>query len=127
MMQDAIKNFAKQFEYEPILVGKKMKKYKHYIVAGMGGSRLPALILQSIKPELPLTLWNDYGLPFISPSERSTTCLIVSSYSGNTEETIDAINQAMKKKISVAVIAVGGKLIEIAKKQKIPYIQLPNT
>lgn len=127
MMQDAIKNFAKQFAYEPILVGKKMKKYKHYIVAGMGGSRLPALILRSIKPEISLSLWNDYGLPVIAPSDRSSTCLIASSYSGNTEETIDAMNQAMKKKIPVVVIAVGGKLIDVAKANKLPYVQLPNT
>lgn len=128
-MSDAIRYFAKQFAYVPqVENAKKLKKnYKNIIVTGMGGSRLPALIFSAWKPELPLTVWNDYGLPNILTSERAKTLVIVSSYSGNTEETLDGLGQALKKKLPVAVIAVGGKLLEIAKKKQLPYVALPNT
>ncbi len=129
MMSNAIRDFAKQFAYLPrVENAKKLKqRYKNVIITGMGGSRLPALILSAWKPELSLTIWNDYGLPHIPEPERKKTLVIVSSYSGNTEEALDGLALALKKKLPTAAIAVGGKLLETAKKRKLPYVELPNT
>ncbi len=124
MLRDAITIFPNQFAYEPKIIGGKIKPYQHYIVTGMGGSRLPAQLLLSWKPTLPLTIWNDYGLP---SSIMKSTCVIAFSYSGNTEEVLDSLQQALKKRLPVAIVAVGGQLIELAKKKHLPYIQLPNT
>ena len=52
--------------------------------------------------------------------------IILSSYSGNTEETIDAFNAAKAKKLSMAVISVHGKLISLADKAKVPYVRMPD-
>jgi len=127
-MSDAIKNFANQFGYKPTIENSKnLKKYKKYILSGMGGSHLSADLARIYDPSLPLVIRSDYGLPEMLAHEHKNSLFIANSYSGNTEEVIDALNQALKEKIPSAVIAVGGKLIAIAQKNNLPYIQIPNT
>lgn len=124
MMNKAIKDFAKQFAYQPEIKNpSQLKKKNKFLVLGMGGSHLNGDILQAVKPELDLLVHRDYGLPVGDLSDR---LVVASSYSGNTEEIIDGLKQAIKKKLAVAVIATGGKLIDLAKKHKIAYVQLPN-
>jgi len=127
MMSQAIKNFASQFVYEPTIENaRSLKKYDHYFLIGMGGSHLAADLAMLADPNLPLTVHSDYGLPS-TILQAKKPLVIASSYSGNTEEVIDGMKTALKKKIPVAVIAVGGTLIAYAKKQNLPYIQLPDT
>ncbi|MEK7623496.1 MAG: SIS domain-containing protein [Patescibacteria group bacterium] len=127
MMSDIIKKFPTQFAFEPVVAGGKLKRFGRFILSGMGGSHLAADLLLLARPDLPLLVRSDYGLPSLPPKELKKSLLIASSYSGNTEEVIDALHQALKKKMPVVVIAVGGALIDIAKKKKLPYIQLPDT
>lgn len=128
MMSDAIKSFAEQFAYNPIIEGGKIKKYTKYILSGMGGSHLAADLARIYDHSLPIIIRSDYGLPSqLSDKELKNTLFIASSYSGNTEEVIDALKIALKKHMPSVVIAVGGELIKLAKKYKLPYIQLPNT
>lgn len=127
-IQETIKNFPTQFEFQPKVENAgKLKKYGAFIVAGMGGSNLAAGLLKIWNPNLEILQHRDYGLPNFPKANLKNTLLIASSYSGNTEETIDSLKMAMKRKMPVAVVAVGGKLLEIAKKYKAPYIQMPNT
>ena len=128
MIYNDIKNFNQQFEYEPKIENKAALKkgIKKFIVAGMGGSHLAADIIQCWKPECDLVIWSNYGLPALEPKEFKQRLIIASSYSGNTEETIDALKAAHNKKYPVAIIASAGKLIEIGRKQKIPCVALPH-
>lgn len=126
-MSDAILNFAKQCAWEPVVERPAKKIFKRIIVAGMGGSHLAADILRASDPSLPLSVHRDYGLPPIAPHERASTLVIASSYSGNTEETIDAFKEARKKGIATAAISVGGKLGELSRRARIPYVQMPDT
>lgn len=124
MMYEAIKNFNKQFEYEPVIENEaKLVKKNKFIVAGMGGSHLAAGLLKIWKPDIDLTVNRDYGLPTVS----SDSLVILSSYSGNTEEVIDAFERGIKSNLKVAVISTGGKLIDLAREHSIPFIQIPNT
>jgi len=93
------------------------------VVAGMGGSALAALLLTSWPSiNLPFQICRDYDLPsYVGPN----TLVIASSYSGNTEETVSCLNQAMELKAKIVVMAGGGKLIDIAKDKKLVYITLP--
>jgi len=50
--------------------------------------------------------------------------VIISSYSGNTEETISCLQQAIAKKCNIVVITSGGKILEIASSNKIPIVKL---
>jgi len=127
-MKNAILDFPKQFSFEPVVENKRfLKKKKRLIVAGMGGSHLAADLLKIFRPELDLTIHHDYSLPSLPKNTYKDYLLIASSYSGNTEETLDALHEARKLKMACTVIAVGGKLLEIAKKEKLAYIQLPHT
>ena len=127
LMYEAIRDFAKQFEWEPRVVNeKKRKKFKKFIVAGMGGSHLAADLLKSYDPYLDITIHKDYGLPAFSGEVLKNSLIIASSYSGNTEEIIDAYERALKTDLPLGVMASGGKLLDLAKKNKTPHIQLPD-
>ena len=123
MMDQVIRDFAKQFSYQPVITNAgKLKKRTGFVVSGMGGSHLAADILQTVAPQLDIIIHRDYGLPGVELSKR---LFIASSYSGNTEEVVDGLQQALKRKLAVAVVAVGGKLIAIAKKNNLPFVELP--
>jgi len=127
-MRDAIQNFNKQFEYEPKIENyENFKLHKKFIVAGMGGSHLAGDLLKVWDPGLDITVHTDYGLPAMSGEDLKNSLIIASSYSGNTEETISAFEEAREKGLDVLVISTGGKLIDLAKEHSLPYIQIPDT
>ncbi|MFH0952449.1 MAG: bifunctional phosphoglucose/phosphomannose isomerase [Patescibacteria group bacterium] len=128
MMNEAINNFAKQFEYQPEIVNAdKLQKKSKFIVTGMGGSHLAADLLKTWDPSLPLMVHCNYSLPALSDKELKDVAIIASSYSGNTEEVISGYQEAVKNELSVISIAVGGELLELAKENGTPYIQMPDT
>lgn len=97
------------------------QQIKQVVVAGMGGSALGAdLIKHLYRDELtvPLEIVKDYDLPAFVGSQ---TLVILSSYSGNTEETLAAAAQAKTKGAPIAVIAAGGKLAELAQAKNYPH------
>jgi glucose/mannose-6-phosphate isomerase len=53
------------------------------------------------------------------------TLFIAASYSGNTEETVSAIEQAEKRGAQIVVLAGGGRLQEIAQAKNYPFLPLP--
>lgn len=127
-MKAAIENFAKQFEYEPVIKNQQnFKKAKSFIVAGMGGSHLAAGLLLAWKPGLNLIIHRDYDLPEIPDDKLAASLFVASSYSGNTEEVVDSLNQALGRGLRSVTISVGGKLAEIAQKHGLPHILLPDT
>lgn len=98
---------------------------RNIVIAGMGGSGIGANLVESLtfgRIPIPITVCKTYNIPqFVSPH----TLFIASSYSGNTEETVAALNKAMLKRAEVICIASGGKILEIAKEYNLLYIQLP--
>ncbi len=129
MMPDDIRNYAKQFEYEPVVenAGKLgRRKFSKFLVAGMGGSHLAADILKAWHPDRHIAVWSDYGLPPMSDGDLKEHLIILSSYSGNTEEVVDAFNAARAKRSAIAVVAARGKLIALAQKSGAPYVQMPD-
>ncbi len=128
-MEEAIKNFHQQFSWEPkIEYFKPANKFTKFVVCGMGGSHLSAGIYQLANPKVDLIIHRDYGLPvFLNHDSLDQTLVIISSYSGNTAEAIDAFREAKSLDLSMAVISTGGKLLELAKDSKVAYIQLPLT
>ena len=129
MIYDDIKNYHKQFAYEPkvenpVKLRHGARAAKKFVVVGMGGSHLAADLLKMWKPELDLLIWKSYGLPPLK--DLKDRLVIVSSYSGTTEETIDAFNEAKKQRLALAVVAARGKLVALAEKWKVPYVQMPD-
>jgi glucose/mannose-6-phosphate isomerase len=125
-MRDAIKNVNRQFDFKPKVENAgKLKKSKKFVVCGMGGSNIPALILKTIDPSLDIIAWNDYGLPVVK--DTKDRLVIIVSYSGNTEEALDSFKEAKRLKLKRAVIATGGRLLDLARKEHVAYVQIPNT
>jgi glucose/mannose-6-phosphate isomerase len=127
-MEESILNFPKQFGYKPKIEKEdRLKKFDHIILCGMGGSHLAADLLKTIKPGVDIYVHKDYGLPPYGEIFIKAGLLIASSYSGNTEEVISFFEEGLKRGHRVLVISTGGKLIEMAKENDFPYIQIPNT
>lgn len=127
-MKDAILNFAAQFSYEPdILNSDRFEIRDKFIIAGMGGSNLAAEIIKIRDPYADIIVHRNYGLPALSADELRQRLFVANSYSGNTEETVDALEQAVKNGFPAVVVATGGRLIELAQKYELPHIQMPNT
>jgi glucose/mannose-6-phosphate isomerase len=128
MMEQAIRDFPKQFSYEPVVENSgALGKHDAFMVAGMGGSHLASGLLGISRPMLPLYVHRDYGLPPLPEAELKRRLFIASSYSGNTEEVIDALTQAVAKGLKTAAVSIGGELLEFARKHKTPYVQMPDT
>ena len=125
-MRQVILDFPQQFLYAPrVENGDKLPHTKKFLLAGMGGSHPAADFLTSMDTALDMVVHVDYGLP--ERADLGDRLIIASSYSGNTEETISAYEEARKRGLSVAVITVGGKLLELARADGVPYIALPDT
>ncbi|MCD6232772.1 hypothetical protein J7J81_00080 [bacterium] len=126
-MEEAIKNFPKQFLFIPKVQNiKRLKKSKKFIVVGMGGSHLAADLIKVANPNFNILIHNNYGLPNIPSKQLKEYLVIFNSYSGNTEEVVSAFKIAIKQNLSSAAISTGGKLLKLARHYQIPYIQLPN-
>jgi glucose/mannose-6-phosphate isomerase len=95
-------------------------KVKNIIVSGMGGSALGALVIKRLfkdELQLPLEIYSHYHLPGYASSE---SLIILSSYSGSTEETLSAAKEATRLGAKVAVITGGGKLAKLAQANNWP-------
>lgn len=127
-MHETIKNFAKQFQYEPEVNGRlQLDGIRTFIAVGMGGSHLAADILNNYDPTFNIVIHRNYGLPPLPNDVLRSSLIIANSYSGNTEEVLDAFDVALKQKLNLCAISVGGKLLELARKHKVPFIQMPDT
>ena len=95
------------------------------VVVGMGGSAIAGDLARSfLASELlvPLLVCRNYVLPEWVDDE---TLVIASSYSGNTEETLAAFDNALDRKAMLAVLTTGGLLEEVARLNEVPMLILP--
>ena len=128
-MKEIILNFPKQFkvglERTPKLTIKK--PIRGLCICGMGGSALPGSILYSWinikKIDLPVIVNRDYSLPHRIKKGWLVVCI---SYSGNTEETLSCFKEALKNKLKLVSIGSGGKLENLSKKYRIPFVKIPS-
>lgn len=128
MMNDAVRAFSSQFAYQPVIQGTlSPERYRHFVIVGMGGSHLAADLLQETRSDLVIRVHSDYVLPTIHPDDVAHTLVILSSYSGNTEEVLEVAKQARSLNLSLAAVAVGGALLKFARAHQIPFVELPNT
>ncbi len=127
MMEEIIRNFAEQLKYTPeIENAAAFKRSGKFVVAGMGGSNLASELLRVWDPGLDIVIHRDFGLPAMAESELQSRLVVISSYSGGTEETIDVFREALNKKLSIIILTTGGELLELAKGSGVSYIQMPD-
>jgi len=98
---------------------------RNIVVVGMGGSAIGGdMVVSTMSSKLmvPLQICRHYELPEYVDDE---TLLIASSYSGNTEETIAAVEDGLARKAMIAAITTGGLLKDICSINEVPWCQIP--
>lgn len=103
------------------------KNVDKVVVCGMGASWLGAHIMQGLLADqlaVPIVVTHDYELPkFVN----SNSLVIASSYSGTTEETVTALEEAHKRNARILTISTGGNLSEFAKTHNYPHYTFVGT
>ena len=99
-----------------------LDKIHRVVIAGMGGSAIAGLILKDISPHLEIIVERNY---FPNAIIDEGTLLIISSYSGNTEETLSYYKHASSLTRNIFGITSGGKLLELLKNDKHNHCLLP--
>ncbi|MBX7152082.1 bifunctional phosphoglucose/phosphomannose isomerase [bacterium] len=97
--------------------------FHNIVISGMGGSAIAGDFTKNIFTlPVPVIVSRDYELPaFVN--EHSL--VIISSYSGNTEETISAFQDAVRKNATIISIATGGEIAKLAIGNSKLHIQIP--
>lgn len=129
-MRTLLRGFYRQVE-EAIEIKKTFPKlFSHsqissIVVTGLGGSAIGGDLVRSYLADelkIPFFINRNYTLPKYVCSE---TLVVVSSYSGNTEETVESYKEAKKRKAKIVCITSGGIISEMANKFKDPLILIP--
>ena len=104
---------------------KSDKKFNNILICGLGGSGIGGTIVNDIVSPLsniPILATKDYSIPnFVDEN----TLVIASSYSGNTEETIYALDKCQSRNTEICIITSGGKLKTIAEENDYNHIIIP--
>ncbi len=121
-----VQHFPEQFieQYEAVKAFDLQKTHggaKAIVVLGMGGSQLgPHIIESALGKELSVPFVRVYGYGVPSFVDKDTL-VILSSFSGTTEEVLEAGKLAVKKGAKVLAISAGGALAQFAKRHGIPH------
>jgi glucose/mannose-6-phosphate isomerase len=96
------------------------KNVKNVVLCGMGGSAYAAFIIKSLFDDVlkvPFELVNGYHLPSYVNED---TLVLLSSYSGGTEEAISCANEAVSKNAKISGVTNGSKLGKFLKDRNLP-------
>ncbi len=100
-------------------------KPENVIVAGMGGSGIGGDLLKDWakkRTRIPIEVNKEYELPEYAGKK---TLVFITSYSGDTEETLSTFLDAFKRKCMIFCVSSGGALLENAERLHVPYLRVP--
>ena len=129
-MYDLLANFPHQVE-EAVAIGTntpltvRARGIDAVVLCGLGGSAIGGDLLRSYladEIQVPFLVNRHYTLPaFVGPR----TLVVISSYSGNTEETNAAHRIARKRKARLLCISSNGTNEQLARKARSGFIKIP--
>ncbi len=128
-MEEQIASFPEQLELA-VEIGRSLdlpalSNIQNIYIAGMGGSAIGAEFVRQWTTALcnyPIHVAKGYHVPaWVGPQ----TLAIISSFSGNTEETLTAFETIHQRKAHIVGISSGGKLRQYALHHHIPHITMP--
>lgn len=126
-MDDLIQGFTAQLKRaieigEAAKIGKNKFPIRNILISGLGGSGIGGTILANVLRDdvaMPIIVNKEYQIPaFVNEN----SLVIISSYSGNTEETLSALMQAFKKNAQIVCITSGGLVQEYSETNDIDYV-----
>jgi glucose/mannose-6-phosphate isomerase len=130
MMFDLISGFASQLQ-EALEIGENANlsaaplPIQNVVISGLGGSGIGgSIVAMKVEKEakIPILVNNKYFIPaFVGPN----TLVIVSTYSGNTEETVNCLEEAIRRGAKIACVTSGGKVAQLARENNLDLIELP--
>ncbi|MCX6310211.1 MAG: bifunctional phosphoglucose/phosphomannose isomerase [Bacteroidetes bacterium] len=129
-MQTLVEGFPAQLE-EALSIGKSAvlsepkNQIRNVLISGLGGSGIGGTIISELAfgtSSVPVSVTKGYFIPTFVDQH---SLVIISSYSGNTEETLACMQQAIEKNAHIVCITSGGKVAELAKKHKLDCITIP--
>jgi glucose/mannose-6-phosphate isomerase len=129
-MKTLVANFSKQLT-EAIEIGSRAKltpsgaEIRNVLICGLGGSGIGGSIVSELVTgytRVPVSVSKGY---FIPAYVNENTLVILSSYSGNTEETLQCMDYALAKRAKITAIASGGKLKSAAESNHFDCIGVP--
>ncbi|MDP3731450.1 MAG: bifunctional phosphoglucose/phosphomannose isomerase [Candidatus Omnitrophota bacterium] len=103
----------------------KVEDFTKIVFAGLGGSAIGADMVRSylyFESKIPISVCREYELPAYVDN---STLVFILSYSGNTEETLSAYQQAKERGASLILISSDGALKDYAGKDKLTFIEIP--
>ncbi|HWS24918.1 MAG TPA: bifunctional phosphoglucose/phosphomannose isomerase [Anaerolineales bacterium] len=98
-----------------------LEGFNQVLITGMGGSAIGGELLRAYalnESPIPIYVHRDYGLPGFAKGRK--TLVIASSHSGNTEETLDAVREAIARNCQVFAITTGGMLNALGREAGFP-------
>jgi glucose/mannose-6-phosphate isomerase len=128
-MRELIKNFPKQLD-ESIEISNGIiieidRDISNVIICGLGGSGIGGEIVKTwfkSTAVLPIEVCHSYDLPNYA---SSSSLIIACSYSGNTEETLSTLEQAIEAKAYIIGITSGGTLEKLITEINMPVVKVP--
>ena len=121
-------NSAKLYREAARLADKIKVNYSkpdNVIVAGMGGSGIGGDLLKDWarnQTAVPIEVSREYELPAYAGKR---TLVLITSYSGDTEESLSAFLDALKRKCMIFCVSSGGALLENAERLGVPHLRIP--
>jgi glucose/mannose-6-phosphate isomerase len=129
-MKTLVANFSKQLS-EAINIGSNAKlsasknKISNVLICGLGGSGIGGSIVRELvvaNANVPISVTKGY---FIPAYVNENTLVIISSYSGNTEETLNCMDLAIAKNAKIVCVTSGGKVLDVSKAKGYDCIVVP--
>jgi glucose/mannose-6-phosphate isomerase len=130
LMKDLIAAFPEQMR-QAVAIGEKASltpsknEIRNVFVSGLGGSGIGGTIMAQITDKqlkVPFVVNKDYFIPSFIDEH---TLVIICSYSGNTEETVQAMQAALTKNAKITCITSGGKIAALATENNCDTITIP--
>jgi len=131
MMDSLIRKFPAQLK-EAIEIGENIVVRLHdhpiskVVMCGMGGSGIGGMYVANLVADecpCPYIINSSYTLPAYVDKN---SLVIASSYSGNTEETLSAMQAAMHRGAKVVCVASGGKMLDLAEDRGLDHVAIPS-
>jgi glucose/mannose-6-phosphate isomerase len=129
-MKTLVANFSKQLT-EAIAIGSNATltasthTISNVLICGLGGSGIGGSIVAELvvaNANVPINVTKGY---FIPAYVNENTLVIVSSYSGNTEETLQCMELAIAKNAKIVAVTSAGKILELCKTKGFDAIVVP--
>ncbi|MCA6362304.1 MAG: bifunctional phosphoglucose/phosphomannose isomerase [Bacteroidetes bacterium] len=129
-MQNLVERFPEQLDeavsiFRAATLREPSQPFVNVVIAGLGGSGIGGTIVSDLafdSSPIPVTVTKGYFIPAFTSAQ---SLVVISSYSGNTEETIACFEQARSKGAHIVCITSGGRVADMAREGKEDLLLVP--